>query len=85
MPRSDGLSQNDFYQLFAYGQEYLNGTGDLVLIYPRTAKFSEPLPVFHFSDDLCLWVLQFDLNEGMLLIPPHLGLPIKNGRLTINT
>lgn len=83
--RKYGLSQNDFYQLFAYGQKYLNGTGDLVLIYPRTAKFSVPLPVFHFSDDLCLWVLPFDLNEGMLLIPPNLGLPIKNVRLTIST
>ena len=29
-----GLSQADFYQLHAYGQSYLNGAGDLALIYP---------------------------------------------------
>jgi len=30
-----GLAQGDFYQLQAYGQSYLNGTGDVVLIYPK--------------------------------------------------
>ena len=76
-----GLSQSDFYQLFAYGQKYLNGNGEMVLIYPQTAKFSAPLPAFHFSDALCLWVLPFDLNEGMLLLSPNMRLPIKNGRM----
>jgi 5-methylcytosine-specific restriction enzyme subunit McrC len=76
-----GLSQSDFYQLFAYGQKYLNGKGEMVLIYPQTAKFSAPLPVFHFSKDLWLWVLPFDLNEGMLLLSPNMRLPIKKGRM----
>jgi 5-methylcytosine-specific restriction enzyme subunit McrC len=72
-----GLSQSDFYQLFAYGQKYLNGKGEMVLIYPQTANFSAPLPVFHFSKDLWLWVLPFDLNEGKLLLSPNMRLPIK--------
>ena len=29
-----GLSQADFYQMFAYGHKYLQGSGDIVLIYP---------------------------------------------------
>jgi 5-methylcytosine-specific restriction enzyme subunit McrC len=77
-----GLSQSDFYQLFSYGQKYLNGKGEMVLIYPQTANFSAPLPVFHFSNDLWLWVLPFDLNEGRLLLSPNMRLPIKNGRMT---
>lgn len=55
------LSQSDFYQLFAYGQKYLGGAGDLFLVYPRTAAFSEPLPPFHFSPQMRLHVLPFDL------------------------
>ncbi len=77
-----GLSQSDFYQLFSYGQKYLNGKGEMVLIYPQTANFSAPLPVFYFSNDLWLWVLPFDLNEGRLLLSPNMRLPIKNGRMT---
>ncbi|MES2246538.1 MAG: McrC family protein [Pseudomonadota bacterium] len=34
--RHYGLSQGDFYQLFAYGHRYLDGRGDLFLVYPRT-------------------------------------------------
>lgn len=55
------LSQSDFYQMFAYGRKYLNGVGDLFLVYPRTAVFSEPLPPFHFSSEMRLHVLPFDL------------------------
>ena len=43
-----GLSQADFYQLQAYGLSYLDGDGDVVLIYPKTASFNAPLPVFEF-------------------------------------
>ncbi|WP_354134795.1 McrC family protein [Bradyrhizobium sp. S3.9.1] len=55
------LSQSDFYQLFAYGQKYLGGAGDLFLVYPRTETFFEPLAPFHFSPQLRLHVLPFDL------------------------
>lgn len=65
------LSQSDFYQLYAYGQHYLNGSGDVVLIYPKTDALSKPLPVFDFphADDLRLWVLPFCLNTRSLLLP----------------
>jgi 5-methylcytosine-specific restriction enzyme subunit McrC len=66
-----GLSQGDFYQLQAYGQSYLGGRGDVVLIYPKTASFSRPLPVFDFPkvDGLRLWVLPFCLKSRRISIP----------------
>jgi 5-methylcytosine-specific restriction enzyme subunit McrC len=71
--RSDkyGLSQSDFYQLKAYGESYLKGKGDVVLIYPGTAAFDQPLPVFNFSatDDLRLWVVPFCLKRRAVLVP----------------
>lgn len=56
-----GLSQPDLYQLFAYGHKYLSGSGDLVLIYPKTAVFQEALPVFECSASLRLWAVPFEL------------------------
>lgn len=69
-----GLSQSDFYQLQAYGQSYLDGSGDVVLIYPKTENFTQPLPVFEFPKmkALRLWVLPFCLQSKRLLIPEHL-------------
>lgn len=66
-----GLSQADFYQLQAYGQSYLDGQGDVVLIYPKTAAFDQPLPVFEFpkSEELRLWVLPFCLTSRRLAVP----------------
>jgi 5-methylcytosine-specific restriction enzyme subunit McrC len=66
-----GLSQSDFYQLYAYGQSYLDGQGQVVLIYPRTASFDRPLPVFEFfkAESLQLWVVPFCLNSRRLLLP----------------
>ena len=57
-----GLSQGDFYQLYAYGQKYLGGEGQLILLYPMTERFAEPLPQFDFGDGLVLHALPFDLN-----------------------
>ena len=62
-----GLSQSDFYQLFAYGQKYLGGTGHMALIYPRTEKFQSPLDTFDFGGGLSLEVLPFDLDEERLI------------------
>nr|WP_232924578.1 McrC family protein [Pseudomonas cichorii] len=72
-----GLSQDDFYQLFAYGHKYLGGQGDVVLIYPRRAGFQNTLPFFEYSAGLRLWVVPFDLYmpgeaEGFQL--PYLAL-----------
>ena len=66
-----GLSQSDFYQLQAYGQSYLNGQGDVVLIYPKTAAFNYPLPVFEFPKvpEMRLWVLPFCLKSRALIVP----------------
>jgi 5-methylcytosine-specific restriction enzyme subunit McrC len=65
------LSQADFYQLYAYGQHYLDGTGDVVLIYPKTDAFTKPLSVFDFPKALGmrLWVLPFCLEDRQLLWP----------------
>ncbi|MBA3485795.1 MAG: McrC family protein [Lysobacter sp.] len=65
-----GLSQADFYQLFAYGKHYLDGQGDLFLVYPMTASFNEPLPVFHYSEQMRLWVVPFDLEAGVIVGAP---------------
>lgn len=66
-----GLSQGDFYQLRAYGESYLDGEGDFVLIFPKTNNFVEPLPVFDFpkAAGLRLWVLPFCLKSRCLSIP----------------
>ncbi|MFG6458620.1 McrC family protein [Roseateles sp. BYS96W] len=69
-----GLAQGDFYQLHAYGQSYLAGQGDVALIYPKTATFEHPLPVFDFphSAGLRLWVLPFCLASKTLAMPVEL-------------
>jgi 5-methylcytosine-specific restriction enzyme subunit McrC len=64
-----GLSQADFYQLFAYGHKHLAGKGEMLLIYPQTDNFNEVLPKFEFSPDLNLWVAPFDLENDKLHWP----------------
>lgn len=65
------LSQADFYQLYAYGHHYLSGSGDIILIYPKTDAFSNPLPVFGFPKNpgMRLWVLPFCLQCRWLILP----------------
>lgn len=58
-----GLAQADFYQLFAYGQRYLQGHGRMALIYPQTPDFSAPLERFAFEECLTLDVLPLDLGS----------------------
>lgn len=71
-----GLNQGDFYQLFAYGQKYLRGRGELVLIYPRRhMAFQEALKPFDFDSGLRLWVLPFDLQTECLLDVEKTTLP----------
>lgn len=59
-----GISQADFYQLFAYGKRYLRGHGNMVLMYPRTDRFSRALKTFHFDEGLSLDVVPLDLEMG---------------------
>ncbi|MCF7482933.1 McrC family protein [Vibrio sp. J1-1] len=69
-----GISQADLYQMFAYGQKYLGGKGDLFLIYPAHEDFTKPIEhSFNFSDDLRLWVVPFisDLQGKSRLIWPE--------------
>ncbi len=73
-----GLSQGDFYQLFAYGQKYLGGEGDMVLIYPRHSRFDGIEAAFHFGGQLKLRVAAFDLEKGCLINAPATGLPLRN-------
>ena len=47
-PPNQGVSQDDAYQLFAYGKRY--GCRRVVLVYPRTTAFRETI-VFRFIDD----------------------------------
>ncbi|WP_312671301.1 McrC family protein [Pseudescherichia sp.] len=62
-----GISQADLYQMFAYGQKYLQGRGDMMLIYPAHPLFSAPLPLFEFDKRLRLWCVPFDLETGALV------------------
>ncbi|MCU7965446.1 McrC family protein [Shewanella sp. SW32] len=56
------LNQVDMYQLYAYGEKYLNGQGDLYLIYPKHVGFTEALALFEFKPELTLYVVPYDLE-----------------------
>lgn len=56
------LNQADMYQLYAYGEKYLNGQGDLYLIYPKHVGFTEALALFEFKPELTLYVVPYDLE-----------------------
>lgn len=70
-----GLSQSDFYQLYAYGQKYLTGEGRMALVYPATESFKVPLPSFTFDERLHLEILPFDLEHDSLTGLERLALP----------
>ena len=67
-----GVNQYDAYQLFAYGKRY--GCRRVVLIYPRTTEFREPL-MFRFVDDggLEMACFPFDAadSEGTMSVMMH--------------
>ena len=71
------LTQGDFYQMLAYGLNYLGGNGDMALVYPKTDMFDEPLPPFLFptTEGLRLWVLPFCLRARSLQAPEGQGFP----------
>ena len=60
------------YQLFAYGEKYLGGEGDIFLVYPKHDGFLAPLPVFEFHDRLRLWAVPFDLDKNAFVEGPWL-------------
>ncbi|MHA2726291.1 McrC family protein [Vibrio campbellii] len=60
-----GLSQADFYQMFAYGHKYLDGDGELFLIYPAHDGFMKAIQYsFDFDSGLKLWVVPFQIGYG---------------------
>ncbi|MFJ5469138.1 McrC family protein [Pectobacterium carotovorum] len=63
-------SQADLYQMLAYGVNYQEGIGDMLLIYPSHEGFSQPLPhPYEFShqkeNPLCLWVVPFFIGDSL--------------------
>lgn len=69
----DNCSPQDIYQMFTYGQIYLQGKGDMALVYPHHEAFPDKTALnepYCFSDSLRLWVLAFDLHTDRLLLPP---------------
>ena len=66
-PKYD-LSESDFYQMLAYSRQYLpDGKGEMVLIYPKSSMFTDPLKPFDFHHDLVLHVWPFDLERDELI------------------
>ncbi len=63
-----GLSQSDFYQLYAYGKKYLDGHGDMFLIYPAWKKFNHEIEPFYFDENLKLIVVPYSLDRDQLLL-----------------
>lgn len=61
-----GLSQQDIYQMLAYGTKYLSSSGHMLLIYLKHECFKEPLPVFSFSEQLHLWIVPFCIETEKL-------------------
>ncbi|RAJ95683.1 5-methylcytosine-specific restriction enzyme subunit McrC [Larkinella arboricola] len=58
-----GIDQADLYQLYAYGKKY--GATELVLIYPATEQFQEPLELFGYDETMHLRVVPFDINQPL--------------------
>lgn len=61
--KNHGLSQADFYQLFAYGQKYLKGAGEMYLVFPTVDNFPEISAPFKLSESLLLHVVPFDMEQ----------------------
>lgn len=63
-------SQNDLYQMLAYGLNYQEGSGDMLLIYPSHDGFHQPLPHpyefnHHRENVLRLWVVPFVIGDSL--------------------
>lgn len=56
-----GISQSDMYQMFAYGQNYLGGSGVVYLIYPAYEHLTKSLPPFRFDVNLSVRAIPYDL------------------------
>ncbi|MFT6754313.1 MAG: 5-methylcytosine-specific restriction enzyme subunit McrC [Candidatus Azotimanducaceae bacterium] len=81
------IKQSDMYQLFAYGEKYLGESENsaLILIYPKSDQFTEPLPVFWFDKNQTkgLHVLPFDLESDKLILDEPLEEKMKTKRSSV--
>jgi len=62
----NGVTQSDLYQLYAYGKKYKSKTNkeiELVLIYPKTEKFFEPINWEFEQDELKIMLVPFDIQN----------------------
>lgn len=77
-----GLSQADFYQMFAYGHKYLKPSNastekrELFLTYPAHDEFTAAIPIsFDFDSNLRLWVIPFKIglsvNDSGIILPEN--------------
>ena len=62
------IKESDMYQLYAYGHKYLTDEfpRKVMLIYPKTDRFTKPLKPFIFEDNYQLEVVPFDLENDCL-------------------
>lgn len=63
-----GIQQSDMYQMLAYGCTYMQGKGEMYLVYPRWKNFQVALPEFTLPGALRLHVVPFDLDRDELLL-----------------
>ena len=63
-----GIQQSDMYQMLAYGSTYMQGKGEMYLVYPRWQNFQAALPEFTLPGALRLHVVPFDLDRDELLL-----------------
>ena len=72
-----GLSQQDFYQMLAYGQTYQKGSGDMLLIYPKWRGLDRVIGPFLLANaakqPLRLWAVPFDLDIGQIHLPDEIS------------
>jgi 5-methylcytosine-specific restriction enzyme subunit McrC len=63
-PIQNSIGQADLYQMFAYGKKYLHDQEmkEVYLIFPKSERFTKPLPAFEYDDGFRLFVVPFDLS-----------------------
>lgn len=63
------IKESDIYQMLAYNQTYQIGQqqAEVWLIYPKTDKFSQPIPDFRFENGSIIKVIPFDIEISSLV------------------
>ena len=82
-----GISQQDIYQLFAYAEKLLGGQDfrEVLLIYPATDAFKEPLaPFWYRAHSEVLWVVPYDLSTETLILPGESQLSSNNDQVMMS-